>query len=109
MSIMLRIMNPVCPHISEFIWAELGFAKVHGAILDGAWPEVHDGALVKEELELMLQVNGKLRGSLVVPVSASKEEIEALALAHEATVRLLAGARPKKVIVVSGRLVNVVI
>jgi len=109
MSIMLRIMNPVCPHISEFIWAELGFAKVHGAILDGAWPEVHEGALVKESLELMLQVNGKLRGSLVVPVSASKDEIEALALAHEASVRLLAGAQPKKVIVVSGRLVNVVI
>jgi len=109
MSIMLRIMNPVCPHISEFIWSELGFAKVHGAILDGVWPEVHEGALVKESLELMLQVNGKLRGSLVVPVSASSAEIEALALAHEATVRLLAGAQPKKVIVVSGRLVNVVI
>lgn len=109
MSIMLRVMNPVCPHICECIWSELGFAAIHGAILDGVWPEVHEGALIKESLELMLQVNGKLRGSLVVPVSAVAADIEVLALAHEATIRLLAGAKPKKVIVVSGRLVNVVI
>jgi leucyl-tRNA synthetase len=109
LSIMLRTMNPVCPHISEFIWSELGFAQEHGPILDGVWPEVHEGALVKDALELMLQVNGKLRGSLMVPVNADKSEIEALALSHEATIRLLAGAQAKKIIVVSGRLVNVVI
>jgi leucyl-tRNA synthetase len=90
----------------------LGFGDEFGAMLDVSWPQVHEAALVQNEIELVLQINGKLRGALKVSVSASDEEIKALALAHEATQRLLLAAQqqaPKKVIVVPSRLVNVVI
>ena len=75
---------------------------------DAAWPQVDDAALVTDEVELMLQVNGKLRGSLTVPSAADKPAIEALAVTHEAVVRFLEGRAPKRVIVVPGKLVNVV-
>ena len=112
MGILLRVLNPVCPHISEALWKDLGFGDEFGAMLDVSWPQVHEAALVQNEIELVLQINGKLRGALKVSVSASDEEIKALALAHEATLRLLLAAQqqaPKKVIVVPSRLVNVVI
>jgi leucyl-tRNA synthetase len=112
MGILLRILNPVCPHISEALWKELGFLTDYGPMLDVAWPEVHEAALIQDELELVLQVNGKLRGALTVSVNATEQEIKEMALAHEATQRLLLAASqsaPKKVIVVPKRLVNVVI
>ncbi len=112
MSILLRVVNPVCPHISEALWKDLGFLTDFGPMLDVKWPEVHEAALVQDELELVLQVNGKLRGALKVSVNASEQEIKEMALAHEATQRLLLAASqqaPKKVIVVPKRLVNVVI
>jgi leucyl-tRNA synthetase len=112
MGILLRVVNPVCPHISEALWRDLGFLTDHGPMLDVKWPDVHEAALVQDELELVLQVNGKLRGALKVSVNASEQEIKEMALAHEATQRLLLAASlqaPKKVIVVPKRLVNVVI
>ena len=78
-------------------------------MLDAPWPQVDPQALVQDEIELMLQVNGKLRGSILVPAQADKAQIEALALASEAFTKQAAGAAPKKVIVVPGRLVNVVV
>ncbi len=108
-SVLLRVLYPVCPHIAFSLWTELGYAQKQGDLLDTAWPEVDEGALVQDELELMLQVNGKLRGSLRVPASADKAAIEAAALASEDFVKFAAGAVPKKVIVVPGRLVNVVL
>jgi len=107
--VLLRVMSPVCPHVSQHLWQSLGFERVLGSILDVAWPEVQEDALVRDALELVLQINGKLKGQLVVSVSATKEDIEAAALAHEVTVKLTQGSRPKKIIVVPGRLVNVVI
>jgi leucyl-tRNA synthetase len=80
-----------------------------GNLLDTAWPEVDASALVRDELELMLQINGKLRGSVVVSATASKEQIEQAALATETFVKQANGAAPKKVIVVPGRLVNIVV
>ena len=77
--------------------------------MNAPWPEVDPGALVQDEVELMLQINGKLRGSILVPAAASKEEIERTALASDAFVKQAAGAAPKKVVVVPGRLVNVVV
>ena len=77
-------------------------------MLDAPWPQVDEAALVADELELMLQVNGKLRGALVVAASASRGDIEALAAGHEAVARYLEGRAPKRVIVVPGKLVNVV-
>ena len=78
-------------------------------MLDAAWPAVDASALVQDEISLVLQINGKLRGALLVPSDASREAIEALAL-QSATVQSFAqGAAPKKVVVVPGRLVNVVL
>jgi leucyl-tRNA synthetase len=108
-SILLRMLYPACPHISANLWAELGYAAKAGDLLDTAWPEVDESALVRDELELMLQINGKLRGSVTVSATASKEQIEQAALATEAFIKQADGAEPKKVIVVPGRLVNIVV
>jgi leucyl-tRNA synthetase len=88
---------------------ELGYDKEHGDLLDAPWPTVDASALEQDEIELMLQVNGKLRGALRVPAGASKQEIEKIALASEAFVKFAEGAAVKRVIVVPGRLVNVVV
>jgi leucyl-tRNA synthetase len=108
-SVLLRMLYPACPHISAHLWAELGYAARTGDLLDAAWPSVDESALLRDEIELMLQVNGKLRGSISVPATASKEDIEQAALANEAFQKQAQGAVPKKVIVVPGRLVNVVL
>ena len=109
LSILLRMLYPACPHISQSLWVELGYAATAGKLLDTAWPEVDEFALVRDELELMLQINGKLRGAVTVSASASKEQIEQAALATEAFLKQANGAAPKKVIVVPGRLVNIVV
>ena len=108
-SILLRVLYPVCPHIAFALWKDLGYAACCGDLLDTAWAEVDESALVQDELELMLQVNGKLRGAILVPAKATKEAIEAIALHSEVFTKLANGAAPKKVIVVPGRLVNIVI
>lgn len=108
-SILLRCLYPATPHLAHALWQQLGYADAHGDLLDAAWPEVDAGALQKDEIELMLQINGKLRGSVTVSAAADKAAIEAAALASEAFIKQAAGALPKKVIVVPGRLVNIVI
>jgi leucyl-tRNA synthetase len=108
-SVLLRMLYPACPHITANLWAELGYAAKTGDLLDTAWPEVDESALQRDELELMLQINGKLRGSVTVSATASKEQIEQAALATEAFIKQANGAAPKKVIVVPGRLVNIVV
>jgi leucyl-tRNA synthetase len=107
--ILLRSLYPATPHLAHTLWVELGYHQAHGDLLDAPWPEVDAAALVKDEIELVLQINGKLRGAVVVPSGASKETIEALALASPTLIAFAAGAAPKKVIVVTGRLVNVVL
>jgi len=107
--ILLRSMYPVTPHIAQALWGELGYAKALGELLDAAWPEVDPQALVQDEIELMLQINGKLRGSIRVAADADKKTIESAALHNEVFVKLAQGAPVRKVIVVPGRLVNVVI
>ena len=108
-SILLRCLYPATPHITHALWTELGYADRFGDLLDAPWPVVDPLALVQDEIELMLQVNGKLRGSIFVAATATKPEIEAAALACEAFTKIAAGAAPKKIIVVPGRLVNVVV
>ncbi len=108
-SVLLRMLYPACPHITANLWAELGYAARLGDLLDTAWPEVDESALQRDELELMLQINGKLRGAVTVSATASKEQIEQAALATEAFIKQANGAAPKKVIVVPGRLVNIVV
>jgi leucyl-tRNA synthetase len=104
-SILLRLLSPITPHIAQTLWKELGYGD---DILAASWPEVDEAALEQDEIELMIQVNGKLRGSLRVAKDADKATIEQLALASEAVQKQLAGAAAKKIIVVPGRLVNVV-
>jgi len=107
--ILLRVLYPATPHLAHTLWSELGYAGTLGDLLDAPWPLVDSSALVQDEIELVLQVNGRLRGAVRVPAGASKEAIEAAALASEAFLSHAAGAPAKKVIVVPGRLVNVVV
>ena len=107
--ILLRVLYPVTPHIAHELWHALGYAQAQGELLDAPWPKVDEQALKQDEIELVLQINGKHRGSVLVPASASRHEIEKLAVASEAFVAFAAGAVPNKVIVVPGRLVNVVV
>ncbi|MDO9144613.1 MULTISPECIES: leucine--tRNA ligase [Comamonadaceae] len=107
--ILLRCLYPATPHIAHSLWSGLGYAGALGDLLDAPWPQVDPDALVQDEIELMLQVNGKLRGAIVVPAGADKAAIEQAALAHEMFQKFANGAPPKKVIVVPGRLVNLVL
>ena len=108
-SVLLRVIYPACPHIAHALWTELGFAAELGELLDAAWPQVDESALVQDQIELMLQVNGKLRGAIKVAASADKATIEAIALACPDFEKFAEGKAPKKVVIVPGRLVNVVV
>jgi leucyl-tRNA synthetase len=108
LGILLRVLYPVVPHMTHVLWNDLGFNKSFGPLLDAPWPMVDEAALVQTELTLMLQINGKLRGDIKVPADANKEQIEILALQSEPALKVLNGGSPKKVIVVPGRLVNIV-
>ncbi|MEO7338987.1 MAG: class I tRNA ligase family protein, partial [Caldimonas sp.] len=107
--ILLRVLYPVCPHTTWSLWHELGYASVDGDLLDAPWPKVDESALVQDEMELMLQVNGKLRGSIRLSASASQHAIEVAALSSPDFLRFADGRPIRKVIVVPGRLVNIVV
>jgi leucyl-tRNA synthetase len=107
--ILLRMFYPIAPHITWQLWNELGFVAAYGEIIDAPWPEPDGGALEQDEIELVIQVNGKLRGQISVPKSATKAEIEALALADAGVAKHTEGKAIKKLIVVPGRLINVVV
>ena len=107
--ILLRCLYPATPHIAHSLWQGLGYAGTLGDLLDAPWPQVDELALLQDEVELMLQINGKLRGAIVVSAGASKVEIELAAIDSEVYRKLANGATPKKVIVVPGRLVNLVV
>ena len=101
----VRLLWPIVPHICETLWSELNGAKLWKA----GWPTVDEAALVKSEIEVMVQVNGKLRGKITVAADASKADLEAAALATEGAVKFMEGKPAKKIIVVPGRLVNIVV
>ncbi len=107
--ILLRCLYPATPHLAHGLWSDLGYAAHLGDLLDAPWPQVDPEALKQDEIELMLQINGKLRGSILVSADADKATIERTALASEAFIKQAAGAAPKKVVIVPGRLVNVVV
>ena len=107
--ILLRALYPAAPHITHALWSELGYATTFGDLLDAPWPQVDESALLQSEIELMLQVNGKLRGSIRVSATAGKHTIELAALRSPDFIKFAEGKRPKKVIVVPGRLVNIVV
>jgi len=107
--ILLRILYPATPHITHALWSDLGYASALGDLLDAPWPQIDPKALEQDELELVLQINGKLRGSIRVPASADKAAIEQIALASAEFAKHAQGQAAKKVIVVPKRLVNVVV
>ena len=102
--ILLRVLSPLTPHISHALWRELGYGD---DILKAPGPNPSRPRWSQDEIELMLQVNGKLRGA-VRSRRCPQDAIEAAALAHEAAVKFLEGRPAKKVVVVPGRLVNIV-
>ena len=108
LSIFLRLLNPVAPHITHVLWQELGFASAFGDILNAPWPQVDPAALEQAEIEMMIQVNGKLRGSITVAKDLDKASIEAAALACESVQKYLE-TTPKKIIVVPGKLISIVV
>ena len=108
-SVLLRALYPACPHLTHGLWVELGYAARLGELLDAPWPVVDDGALVQDEIELVLQIAGKMRGSVKVPAGADKAAIEAAALASPEFAKFSEGKPAKKVVVVPGRLVNIVV
>ena len=107
-SILLRALYPVCPHITHALWQELGFEKHMGELVFAPWPMLDEAALVQDEIELVVQVNGKLRGSITVAKNADKATIEAAALANESVARFIE-TPPKKIIIVKDKLVSIVV
>jgi leucyl-tRNA synthetase len=106
LGILLRLLSPITPHISHNLWRELKYGE---DILAAAWPEPDPAALVEDEVELVVQVNGKKRGDVRVPRDADRKAIEILVLADPAVQKHIGGQAIKKVVVVPGRLVNLVV
>ena len=106
LSILLRLLSPITPHISHHLWRELNFGD---DVLAAPWPEHDPVALIEDEIELVVQVNGKKRGDVRVPRDADNKTIEQIVLALPFVQKLVAGAQVKKVIIVPGRLVNMVV
>ncbi|MBT2119083.1 leucine--tRNA ligase [Dyella sp. LX-66] len=103
---MVLLLNPVVPHVSHALWQVLGHpAEV---LEDQPWPKADEAALVRDSLTLAVQVNGKLRGTIEVAAGASKEAAEQLALAHPNVIAFMEGQSVRKVIVVPGKIVNIV-
>ena len=108
--ILLRTLYPIAPHIAHALWNELGYDAEFGAeIIDAPWPQPDPTALATDEIELVVQVNGKLRASIRVPASADKRAIEQAAIADANVQKFVAGQAVKRVVVVPGKLVNVVV
>lgn len=99
------LLAPITPHISHELWNRLGHAD---PVIDAGWPVLDERALVQDSLQLVIQVNGKLRGQIEMPASASREEVEAAARSNENVLRFTEGLTIRKVIVVPGKLVNIV-
>jgi leucyl-tRNA synthetase len=109
---LLRVLNPFAPHITEELACRIGEAfpklKVRGLLAHQTWPQFDASALVQDEVEVVVQVNGKLRDRLTVPVNARKEELEKLALDSRKVLEFTAGLTIRKIIVVPNKLVNIV-
>jgi leucyl-tRNA synthetase len=106
LSILLRVLSPITPHVAHHLWRELGFGE---DVMKAAWPEVSEAALEQDEIEYVVQVNGKTRGSLRAPKQADRSALEELVRASSLVAKYIAGQVIKKIIIVPGRLINVVV
>jgi len=104
-TVMIKVLAPIAPHIAHVLWHRVGGA---GDVIDVSWPALDESALVTDTITLVVQVNGKKRDEIEVASGAGKPEIEQAALHAEGVLRHLDGQAPKKIIVVPGRLVNIV-
>ena len=102
----IKLLNPIAPHMTEELWS---FLHKDESVTYQPWPTFDETALVEDEIEIVLQVNGKVRGRLTIPADADREKMTELAIADEAVQKQLDGGQPKKVIAVPGKLVNVVL
>ena len=102
----IKLLNPIAPHMTEELWS---FLHKDESVTYQPWPTVDEAALVEDEIEIVLQVNGKVRGRLTIPADADREKMTELAIADEAVQKQLDGGQPNKVIAVPGKLVNVVL
>jgi len=105
LEVILLLMSPIVPHITQYLWSELGH---DGLIMDAGWPLADPAALARDETELIVQVNGRLRGKIRVPVEATEEIIRNQALENENVSRFLSDKQIKKTVHVPGRLINIV-
>ncbi len=101
-----QLMAPMTPHLAEDIWARQGG---EGLIARAPWPVADEAMLIEDTITLPIQINGKRKSEIEVARDASKEDVEKIALSDDAVVKALAGGQPRKLIVVPGRIVNVVI
>jgi leucyl-tRNA synthetase len=108
-SILLRTLYPIAPHVTHALWAELGFAEKHGDLLDAPWPSVDESALKQDEIEVVVQVNGKLRSRVRTPAGADEATARAIALADEAVQKFIGDKPVRKTILVPGKLINLVV
>ena len=106
LELVVLMLAPITPHICHALWTQLGHDN---AVIDASWPEVDTEALKQDKVELMIQVNGKLRSKLMVDVNAQQADIESLALTDENAQRYIDGKTIRKVILVPGRLINIVV
>ncbi|HXY05451.1 MAG TPA: leucine--tRNA ligase [Burkholderiaceae bacterium] len=108
LDILLRVLYPVAPHITQVLWSALALEALHGELVYAPWPQPDPAALQRQLVDLVVQVNGKLRGSIRVAVDATRETIEAAVAADQGLAKFIVAA-PKKFVVVPGKLVNVVL
>lgn len=106
LELVVLMLSPITPHISHELWQILGHRE---AIIDAAWPAVDEAALKQDKIELMVQVNGKLRARIAVPAEADQKAVEVIAFAEENVLRFTEGKEVRKVILVPGRLLNIVV
>jgi len=106
LGVVIRMLSPIIPHVCHCLWQQLGYSD---DIADAQWPQVDESARVRQQLELVVQVNGKVRGKVSVAADISKDDAEAAALANDNVARFIDGKPVRKVIVVAGKLVNIVV
>ena len=99
------MLNPIVPHVCHALWPALGG---EGDVLNAPWPTVDESALVRDSIEIVVQVNGKVRAKMDIPADADREAVEASAMAQDNVQRFLEDVTVRKVIVVPGKLVNIV-
>jgi leucyl-tRNA synthetase len=106
LSILLRLLAPITPHICHHLWRELRFGE---DVMTAPWPEADPSALERDEIEYVVQVNGKKRGTLLVSKALESREVESLVRASDVVKRYIADLVIRKVIIVPGRLINIVV